>query len=128
VSGEDKPKLGCRDCLAEACRRDGTPMGKVRGFIAEEQDGLVVWRPCYGCNRERWSAWTTGELDHEAELPEGAGCPPRAEHRRAWVAALTPRPPVLAENESLEDRARRRVLLERFERWAGEHSDAEPDR
>jgi hypothetical protein len=55
-------KRGCPECLTEGYTRDGEPMGLHPGFVARELDGVVDWRPCFACNRDRWSAWQTGEL------------------------------------------------------------------
>jgi hypothetical protein len=110
---------GCRECLTEGYTRDGAPMGVHRGFVAREMDGTVDWRPCFGCNRERWTAWQTGET---APAPTTSDDQPSAaptEVRKAWRAAVAAKPTVPADNETVEDKARRRAQLDAMARLFG---------
>jgi hypothetical protein len=111
-------KRGCDECLTEGYQRDGTPMGRVSGFVPRELDGRVDWQPCFGCNRERWSAWQAGELS-PATSPEVEEAPhertgPTREQAAVMAAAFQPPPVVIGDNESVHERARKRAALDKL--------------
>jgi hypothetical protein len=110
------PTRGCPECLTENYRRDGTALGVHPGYIARDLDGTVDWRPCYVCNRERWTAWQTGELAPATSPEDAAHAPsgPTREQAAALAAALQPPPVVIGDNESVHERARKRAALDKL--------------
>jgi hypothetical protein len=120
---------GCPECLTEGYQRDGTPMGIHPGYVARELDGLVDWRPCFGCNRDRWSAWQAGELSPDPAPEQAAHAPsgPTPKQAAALAAALYRPPAPIADNESAHERARKRAQLERLrERCPEQFQGIEP--
>ena len=114
--------------MTEGYTRDGAPMGVQPGFVARELAGVVDWRPCYTCNRERWSAWQAGETAPATtdDQPEH-GTPPSPAMRVAWRAALYRPPAAISDNESLHERARKRAQAERLRAHFPDQEAAAPD-
>jgi hypothetical protein len=123
-------KRGCPECLTEGYRRDGEPMGTLPGYVAHEADGAVTWRPCWTCNRDRWSAWQTGEMEPATpaeDLRDRQGSRgPSDDVREVWRTMLAPKPSVPADNESVEEKARRRAQLERLAKAFANPEQEEP--